>query len=426
MNGYPTEVPLDELTRLFCQDVGASICVIGSDLRFKFVNEPFARALGFTPNAMVDMTMLDAYGEAHFEAITSNLRRVLSGESLDYERFGKLALRDGLWRTVALRPWRDASGEAIGIIGVSMQVQELKNSAEKLRAANERLSSHMQNSPLTVVELDARLLVTHCSPRASQMFGLDADALIGNDVLATLGGADADTMRRSFERLQQGQESRNRFESTHQRADRSIVHCEWFNSALTDARGEITSIMSLIEDVTVRVQVESELRRMASHDPLTGLRNRGSLEECLDDAIARAGRSHIQVSVLFVDLDGFKRVNDNYGHAAGDQVLCEVALRLKQCVREGDTVGRVGGDEFVVIPASDGRSESADSIAQRLLEALAEPISFKGGSAQISASIGIAQHPPFPGDAKEMLKSADAAMYEAKRAGKGCVRTARS
>lgn len=424
---YPSAVPMDELTRLLSQDVGASICVIGRDLLFKYVNEPFARALGFSTREMVGMTMLDAYGEAHHEAVTRNLHQVLAGEELNYERFGRLALRDGLWRTVALRPWRDADGGIIGIIGVSMAVQELKNSTEKLRVANERLSSHMDNSPLLVIDLDAQLNVTRCSHRCRQMFGQEPDQLMGRNVLEALGGLSAAPLRTSFERLQQGQESRNRVESVHVLADDTRVHCEWFNSALTDAQGQVTSIMSLVEDVTIRVAAESQLRRMALFDPLTGLHNRTSLEACVMAAFASARRSGAAVTLLFVDLDGFKFINDRYGHAAGDRVLCEVASRLLGCVRATDTVARLGGDEFAVLLAPDdhtGASDAAskagsDATAERIFAALNASIDLGDDTAVIGASIGIAQHPPVPATPEELLKRADAAMYEAKRAGKG-------
>ena len=421
---YPSAVPMDELTRILSQEVGASICVVGRDLRFKYVNEPFARALGFSTRKMVEMTVLDAYGEAHFEAVARNLQQVLAGEELNYERFGRLVLRDGLWRTVALRPWRNADNEIIGVIGVSMAVQELKNSAEKLRVANERLSSHMDNSPLLVMDLDAQLNVTHCSFRCRQMFGQEPEELVGRNVLDALGDLHAAPLRTSFERLQQGLDSRNRVESVHALADGTVVHCEWFNSALTDAQGKVTSIMSLVEDITVRVAAELQLRRLALYDQLTGLHNRTSLEERLAAALARAGRSGAAVTLLFVDLDGFKSINDRHGHAAGDRVLCAVADRLLACVRATDTVARLGGDEFVVLLAPDDHNDGSDTIVERIFTALGASIDLGGEETVIGASIGIAQHPPIPGSAAELLRRADGAMYEAKREGKGRVHRA--
>jgi diguanylate cyclase (GGDEF)-like protein/PAS domain S-box-containing protein len=425
---HPVALPLDELTRIFCQDIGASISIIGRDLRFKFVNQGFAKALGFTPETMVGVTLREIYGEAHHEAYMPYVERALAGETLSYERFGRMVLRDGLWRTVSLRPWRDAQDQVIGVISVSMVVHELKVSSEKLRAANERLSSHMENSPLTVLELDADLNITHCSYRAAQMFGLDPRDLTNRPLLDALGGPSRDVLQAAFARLQTGQEERNRAESTHGRPDGAVVHCEWFNSALTDSQGRVTSVMSLVEDITARVDAEMQLRHMALHDQLTGLPNRSALAERLVQALARSQRAGPgpaqQVALLFIDLDGFKRVNDEYGHAAGDEVLREVAHRLIGCVRDTDTVARLGGDEFVVLMDTEVQDDSPDLVAQRVLDALKQPVQFKGGAAPIGASIGVAEHPPLPGVATDLLKRADAAMYEAKHAGKGTVRRA--
>jgi diguanylate cyclase (GGDEF)-like protein/PAS domain S-box-containing protein len=421
---YPTDIPLEELSRLFCQDVGASISVVGLDCCFKFVSEPFAKALGFTAQQMQGMTMQEAYGDMHFNAVTPYLKRAFAGEELNYERFGRMVLRDGIWRTVALRPWRDAHGNIIGAISASMVVHELKVQAEKLRVAGERLASHMENSPLTVLDLDSELNITHASFRAGSMFGFDGRSLEGRNLFEALGGQSAESLQTAFARLQTGRETRNRVDSVHARPDGTLVHCEWFNSALTDASGHVTSVMCLVEDVTVRVEAEMKLRRMAMHDQLTGLPNRASLAERLKASLARAQRSRETVGLLFIDLDGFKSVNDQFGHAAGDEVLREVADRLGGCVRDTDTVARLGGDEFVILLEPDSGADGADIVAERVLQALAPRFRFREGEASIGASIGIAQNPPLPGVATELLKRADAAMYEAKRAGKGCVRHA--
>lgn len=167
-----------------------------------------------------------------------------------------------------------------------------------------------------------------------------------------------------------------------------------------------------------------QLRMLALHDQLTGLPNRHSLNERLDAALTRAARSHDPVALLFIDLDGFKRVNDEFGHAAGDEVLCEVAKRLQLAVRATDVVARFGGDEFVVLLDTEVDSDTPDVVCSRVLAALASPCTFDNGQAVIGASIGVAMHPPLPNQADDLIRRADAAMYLAKQAGKGCVRHA--
>ena len=414
-----------ELLRLVYEDLGASISVTGLDLRFRYVNRVFAKAFSLPAEKMVGMHLRDAYGETHFAALMPYVQRAVAGESINYERLGRMQATAGIWRTVSLSPWRDREGNIIGIVGASMPVHELKVSTEAARAANERVSSHMENSPLTVMELNADLTIQHCSARVLQMFDLYPETLTGKPLLAVFGqGQDQEALKLAFDRLRSGVESRNRVESTHLRADGSSVHCEWFNSALTNEQGEVTSMMALVEDISTRVHAEAHMRHVALHDQLTGLPNRSALSEALTASIARAQRTHEPLALLFIDLDGFKRVNDLYGHAAGDEVLRQVAAHLQRCVRESDVVARLGGDEFVILLNTDVQAGAPDIVCQRIFEALTPPLVFSNGSAPIGASIGIALQTPLADHADQWLKRADAAMYEAKRAGKGCVRYA--
>ncbi len=165
----------------------------------------------------------------------------------------------------------------------------------------------------------------------------------------------------------------------------------------------------------VRCQLEEELERRANHDALTGLANRALLQVNLAETLGR-------VAVLLIDLDGFKAVNDNYGHGVGDEVLLTVAARLRRGVRHGDLVARLGGDEFVVVcPGTD--VAVAERVAERLIQSLSTPIDIGDQRVTIGASVGIALRTGH-GDAEALLTSADRAMYEAKRAGRGSVRIA--
>ena len=419
-------LPTDaELLRLLRENLGATVSIIGIDLRFCFVNDGFAAALGMDPKAMIGMTLEQVYGAAHHEAYMPYILRALSGETVSYERLGRTRLVDGLWRTVSLRPWRDVNGTIIGVVSTSMIVHELKASAEALRAANERLSSHMENSPLAVIELDADLRITHCSSRIAQMLGLDPHALVGQGLWEALSeNRDQGALKAAFARLQAGGEARTRVESTHRHPLGETVHCEWFVSALTNTHGELTSIMALVEDISLRVKAESQLRHIALHDQLTGLPNRSALAERLIASLTRSNRTQERVALLFIDLDGFKRVNDIFGHASGDETLREVARRLQSAVRETDVVARIGGDEFVVLLETEVLEGTPDLVCSRIFEALKPMIRFANGEAPIGASIGVAMHPPINSAADDMLRRADAAMYEAKHAGKGCVRYA--
>jgi diguanylate cyclase (GGDEF)-like protein/PAS domain S-box-containing protein len=202
-----------------------------------------------------------------------------------------------------------------------------------------------------------------------------------------------------------------------------------------DAAGVVVEVAGVLRDVTDQVAAEDALRHAALHDSLTGLPNRALLVDRLQDSLVRAAREGRQLAVLFCDLDGFKRVNDTAGHAAGDEVLRQTALRLQHVLREHDTVARVGGDEFVVLlepwdrtdPASARAARGAPDrdlavdVARRLVDALSQPLTYDGEEHLVSVSIGIAGlragqagRAPVAMVAEQLLHDADAAMYRAK------------
>lgn len=164
------------------------------------------------------------------------------------------------------------------------------------------------------------------------------------------------------------------------------------------------------------------VEHLAYHDSLTGLPNRSLLSRLLERSISRARRYDRQVAVLFLDLDGFKRINDTLGHEAGDQLLTDVADRLEATLRDSDTVARVGGDEFVVLLPEVDESAHARTVGRKLLETLREPFEILGQEFTVTTSVGVSLYPGHGGDEEELLKNADVAMYQAKEAGKNSLR----
>jgi diguanylate cyclase (GGDEF)-like protein len=173
------------------------------------------------------------------------------------------------------------------------------------------------------------------------------------------------------------------------------------------------------EAVEVRLRErENDLRHLALHDPLTGLANRVLFHERAEHAIATHKRSAATLAVIFIDLDGFKQINDTLGHHAGDTVLAEVAERLRRCVRDGDTVGRLGGDEFAVLAEQVGIVDDVVAVADRIIHALGQPFEIDGRVHHIAASAGVALDEQDT-TADTIIGRADKAMYVAKAAGKG-------
>jgi diguanylate cyclase (GGDEF)-like protein/PAS domain S-box-containing protein len=208
-------------------------------------------------------------------------------------------------------------------------------------------------------------------------------------------------------------------ETVRRRKDGSLVHVSLTVSPVYDAAGVLVGGASIARDASERHRMMSQLAQQALFDPLTGLPNRTLLGDRLTQAVAQGEREGTPVAVLFLDVDQFKLVNDAAGHLVGDELLVQVAARLRAAVRPHDTVARFGGDEFVVV-CGDTDWEEAGHLAERLNGALAEPIDVDGRRHFVTASVGIAVSPPIEADA--LLKSADAAMYAAKATGRARAR----
>lgn len=189
-------------------------------------------------------------------------------------------------------------------------------------------------------------------------------------------------------------------------------------TTMRDEQGEIRNFSAIFYDISERKQLEEKLENLAHFDSLTGLPNRMLLQDRLEQAIALSERLRQRFALLFIDLDGFKPVNDTFGHPVGDEVLKIVAQRIAAAVRGMDTAARLGGDEFVVILTDIRSRENAERVAEKIISSVSEPYEIVGETIRISASIGVSIYPNDELVAQELLRTADEAMYRAKREGK--------
>lgn len=419
VNAIPGALSAAVIGKLADNTLGANISVVNRDYRLLYVNAHYAKACATTQDELIGRSLFELHDEAQMRELEPYFRRVHAGETVTYVRLSKIEELDSRWITVSLSPWRNSVGEVLGSVLVSMPVHELKSNAEALRAANERLTSHINNSPLAILELDKSLNVASCSTQFRSLIGLGHDPVIGAPLLDVLAAGDGmQPLALALARLQSGVETRNRVEVALRHASGATAYSEWFNSALTDASGRVSSIMSLVQDTTARTLAEAQLLEIAMRDPLTGLSNRRALTDRIERAVQSA---NTRLALLLIDLDGFKPINDAHGHAVGDQVLCEVARRLNHLTRDTDIVARIGGDEFVLLIEGETSHESLANFAARVMQALEAPYVMADLRLQISASIGVAQCPPAASNAVELIRLADTAMYDAKRAGKSRV-----
>ena len=206
------------------------------------------------------------------------------------------------------------------------------------------------------------------------------------------------------------------------RKDGTVFEAEVRSTPLVYDGQRSPASVTLFRDVTQRKQAEHPKRHVAEHHGLTGLLNRSAFLQTLQAAVPDARRQGQGFAVLYVDLDGFKPINDRFGHAVGDQLLAWVARQLAQAARENDVVARLGGDEFALLQRGVSDRDSALRLGERLVQAIAQPTEIESHFIQIGASVGIVMSSADATNAEELLRKADSAMYLAKASGRGCVR----
>jgi len=264
----------------------------------------------------------------------------------------------------------------------------------------------------TVFVVDPNDQIIFVSDACETLLGYRADELIGTPITDYMHPEDLVVTRASIDRVMSGQPHLD-FRNRYVRKDGGVVQIMWaaFWSAEVGAR------IGVARDVTALVKAEEQLRFLAHRDPLTHLSNRSLFNDRLDTALRHAKRRHSVFSLLFIDLNDFKGINDRYGHAAGDRVLCEVARRLLRGVRETDTVARLGGDEFVILLADIAAPDDVAAKVAQLQALMDAPLDDEeGGFGMPSCSFGVACYPQDGTDAEALLKHADSAMYRMKKA----------
>jgi diguanylate cyclase (GGDEF)-like protein/PAS domain S-box-containing protein len=249
-------------------------------------------------------------------------------------------------------------------------------------------------------------------------FGYQPQELIGQSTLSGhLGLWSEPALRRQWQARIEADGEAIGFETPMRRKDGALVTM-LVSGKVVDIDGE-TCVIVDCHDITRQTERAESLQQIAHHDPLTGLANRLLLRDRLAHVIAHNQRAELRVAVCYLDLDGFKQVNDRLGHQAGDQVLIEAAQRLLGCVRASDTVARLGGDEFVVLLSGLADDQECHAALERMLRMVAAPYTVCGGQeARVSVSIGVTLFPRDAGDPDTLVRHADAAMYAAKQAGK--------
>ncbi|MFN8522232.1 MAG: EAL domain-containing protein [Chloroflexota bacterium] len=307
------------------------------------------------------------------------------------------------------------------VVALIRDISQTQAAADALRDSEARKCAILGAALDAIMDLDDSGRVTELNPAAERMFGLGADVLSGRHITDLVFPESERAVRRTEMeeafRRGDGHFLDNRIETIGARASGELFPVELAVTRI-DLRGRI-GFTAFLRDLTERRETEEALSRLAYHDTLTGLPNRALFVDRLDQACARAARRAQTLAVFFLDLDGFKVVNDSIGHAAGDRLLKVVAERLRACLREADSVARFGGDEFTLLIEQLPDLHEVDRVAARVTSALAEPVNLDGHHITPTASIGIAICTSGQSSAETLLRQADIAMYRSKSAGRG-------
>jgi diguanylate cyclase (GGDEF)-like protein/PAS domain S-box-containing protein len=423
-----------------------AICVVDREGRFIFVSAACERIFGYTPEEMIGKAMLEMVVPEDRAITLQAANEIMSGHpKLDFEN--RYIRKDG---KVVHIMWSARWSEADRLrIAVARDITERKH-AESMQAALYAISeaAHSADDLPSLFQLIHQIIgkLLSATNFSVAMYDESNDQLSfpyyagdyeeASERQQTVAGILCAEVIRTREPLLLGPESLATLPKELRAVKDSNVLC-WLVVPLNSHKGTIGALIlkgssggvrytkkdkELLQFVSTQVataierkQLHARLKHMAQYDSLTGLPNRGLLYDRLKMALARTRREQGHMSVLYLDLNNFKQVNDSLGHAAGDELLQEVAHRLKQCVRDLDTVARMGGDEFVVLLENIRLSEQASNMAKKIRSAISQPIKIEGCSLCVLPSIGIALYPEHGDEAQQLLRHADEAMYLEKK-----------
>ncbi|MEA2570842.1 MAG: hypothetical protein QOI24_2843 [Acidobacteriota bacterium] len=384
----------------------------------RFVNDRFCEMTGYSREELVGQktSWLVATDEDR-ELLLSKAALRRQGISDQYEV--RIRRRDDsvVWMEIGGAPLIDADGKVIGTIGVHNDITERRLSEAALRDSESRYRLMAENSTDVISRSDANGKVLYASDATRQLLGYEPSEVVGRSIYSFVIDEDRDEVSRASRALADGTTRSFAYHAI--RKDGSNVWFETTSRAILDPEsGEVTEIVSVSRDISERRRAEEQIEYQAYHDALTGLPNRLLFRDRLTVALAHAKRLKQPVAVMFLDLDGFKLVNDTLGHSLGDELLKAIASRLRAVLREEDSIARMGGDEFTVLLGDLTRPDDAAKIAQKLLDTIAQPIRVEGHELFVTTSIGIALFPNDGETAEALLKNADHAMYRAKDVGR--------
>ncbi len=358
---------------------------------------------------VVGTTMFNLFTPA--QAFHQSMTKVLAGQTITRT----IDIQDkvfDLW----CAPTMDSSGKIRGLTGVMADITDRTRAQQKINASAKDLSTILNNLQDTFYRTDMHGKVLMVSPSVKPLLGYTQEELIGTAISDLY--VDAANREQFLNLLKQNNGYVNNYETPLRRKDGSIIWVSTNAHWCRDTNSNIIGIEGITRDITKTKRTAQRLYYLANYDALTELPNRTLFRDRLKHAMALARRNQKIVALFFLDIDHFKDINDSLGHIAGDQLLQGVAKRIQSCAREGDTVARMGGDEFTVILEGLREASDAEHVAVKIIEAMAAPFAIESHDIYVSPSIGIALFPNDGVNIDKLVRNADTAMYQAKGSGR--------
>ena len=390
------------------------------DSRRTYVNPAVIKASGLPASELIGKSFAEhapvLMGMATAANYETQIKKVLAtGEAAEWEMDWQTSEGHSVSFQVHAVPEFNADGELESVLAVSRDITERRRAEEHQRLA----ASVFTTSQEGILIVDAEKHIVDVNEAFTRITGYSHAEVLGqNPKMLHSECQDAgyyDEMWRVLNATDRWRgEIWNRRKSGELYAELlSIV-------AVRDQQGRLLNYVGIFSDISRLKEHEAELDRVAHYDPLTGVPNRRLFSDRLNQATTHARRNGMPLAVCFLDLDGFKPINDQFGHEAGDKMLIEVAQHLRGALRAGDTLARIGGDEFVLLFTDLTTDQECPAILDRVLASVATPVTISGQPVSVSASIGVTLFPHDDSDADSLMRHADMAMYQAKKSGKNC------
>ncbi len=400
-------------------DVANEFVVIANpDGLLQYANLAWRTALGYNDDSIDSVLLLDTVRPDHRQSVSDVMHAVLqSGAVLQFTTV--FTTCNGISIPVIGRmDCQSAHGNPTFLRTIMREVSAGEDAETVLHNLQAQFDSVFESPAIGMAIQDLNGRWRLVNDALAKMIGYQPSDLVKMTFRDITHPDDLDANLDKLQRLLDGTHERFQMEKRYIHRNGSTVSVILTVSAVRNRARKLVRFVSQVQDVTERKQLETQLLYKASHDVLTGLPNRALFMDRVEHALARIQRSGGQIAVMFLDLDGFKAINDLYGHEQGDRLLVEIGRRLRTCARAGDTVARLGGDEFTILLEQVSHPSIAMEVAQRVRETLRYPIMLGEHVTTISPSIGIAISFERDDRADAMLHDADIAMYAAKRAGK--------